>query len=233
MKFKFEDGVFEIEPKNWREANLKLDSNGMEVVQTDYEFDHKDDKSVQKYFNKVARDIWPEDLHWCLAKMLRRPESEPNGIKTTRYVHSDVSSTYELDMSEGSLASQVFPNFKKGDWFRITGFWINCGPKHTGAPLILSDLETVDLKVYETAAKRIPPLNPYQESLFPNYDEKIDWYAFDDLEPNEILLIKHHNRYDAKAHAFHSGPVDPDKSKPQRVSCDSRVLTIKKTKNSS
>ena len=36
MKYKFEDGIFDIEPTPWRESgfDFNLDINGMQVIQT-------------------------------------------------------------------------------------------------------------------------------------------------------------------------------------------------------
>jgi len=230
MKYKFEDGIFDIEPTPWRESgfDFNLDINGMQVITDDYDFDYFSTESLRKRFTKVAHDFFPKDTKsFCFPRMVRRPK-----IKTTRYIHADFWKHFKIN-EDHPLTEQFCPEYKSEDWFRMTGFWVNGGSKNTNAPLIMADLQTVDMSFFEKAVDKEMPIYNWSKSLFPYYDDKVSWYSFDDLEPNEILLIKHFNRFDEKHCTFHGGPVIIDESKPQRVSCDVRVITLKKIKNSS
>jgi len=243
MKYKFNDRAVEISPTNWREAEFEfdLDINGAQVVKTDYDFDYNSNESLEETFGKVANEFFPNHLNIVQKQFVRRPE-----IPTTRRIHADFSADHSLfrareakqDLNILDTIPYYFEDPK--NWFRITGFWVNGGPKNTSAPLIVSDIATVEQRVYDESFKTEQmPLRPWVKvvnPLYPNFNKDIVWYSFDDLEPNEILLLKHHNRYDPKHCAFHSGPVVLDKTLPQRRSCDGRILTIEKpkeTKNTS
>lgn len=227
LNLNFFGRVHEVECRtDWRERNLNLDINGVEVIRVpDYKYSKETyPKFAADYFSKRYPHLWSFPP---VVPPVERPE---NG-DPIRMIHSDFG---RKDVSVHFRDKKGFLKqlgYEDDEWFMVNGMWKNRGPKHTNAPFVVADMMTL---------KRVDFTNVWTKFNFeyteakdhhvinPRYREGIDWYVFDDLEPDEHLVFRHFNRGMGVFSTLHGSCSEPLEGRPDRISVDTRVPTMEK-----